>query len=105
MTQNTNSKKHSIFTALYNNRVVVTKGNTTPLNLPILVGIILLMFIPWLVVVGAVVALALGYRLSIEKNTAEFDGTFESMVKRTAEDVKNTVTGIGQDTETAEDHA
>ena len=103
MTQNTNCKKNTFFTALYRNRIIVSKGNTTPVNLPILVGIVLLLFIPWLTVTGVVVALALGFRLSIEKNAAEFDGSFEAMVKRTAEDVKNAVASIGQ--ETAEDHA
>ncbi|MCL2544550.1 MAG: DUF4342 domain-containing protein [Clostridia bacterium] len=97
MTQNTNSKKNSIFTALYTNRIVVSKGNTTHLNLPVLVGILLLPFIPRLVIAGAVVALALGCRLSIEKSPAAFDGTFDSMIKRTAEDVKNTVANIGQE--------
>ncbi|MCL1872473.1 MAG: DUF4342 domain-containing protein, partial [Promicromonosporaceae bacterium] len=67
----------------------------TPLNLPVLVGIILLLFVPWLVVAGAVVSLVLGYQLAIEKSPGEFDGTFDSMVKRTAEDVKNTVVNIG----------
>ena len=97
MTQNTNSKRKSVFTALYNNRIVVSKGTKTPLNLPVLVGVILLLFMPWLTVVGAVVALVLGCRLSIEKSPAEFDGTFDSMIKRTAEDVKNTVMNIGQE--------
>ena len=103
MTQNTNSKKKSIFTALYSNRIVVSKGNATYLNLPILAGILLLMFIPRLVVVAAVVALALRCRLSIEKSPEAFDGTFNSMIKRTAEDVKNTVVNIGQGP--VEDHA
>ena len=103
MTQNTNSKKIPIITALYTNRIIVSKGNATPLNLPVLVGIILLLFIPWLVVTGVVVALALGCRLSVEKSPTEFDGTFDSMIKRTAEDVKNTVVDIGQ--EPVEEHA
>ena len=54
-------------------------------------------------VAGAVVALALRCRLSIEKSPEAFDGTFNSMIKRTAEDVKNTVVNIGQ--EPVEDHA
>ena len=92
MTQS--SKKKSIFSALYQNRIIVSKENATNLDLPVLVGIILLIVIPWLVVAGSVVALAFGYSFSIKKNTAEFDGSFDSMVKGTVEDVKNAVASM-----------
>ena len=97
MNQNTTAPKKSIFTALYSNRIIVSKGNATHLNLPVLVGIILLLFGRWLTMAGAVVLLALGYRLSIEKSPAEFDGTLDSMIRRTTEDVKNAVVNIGQE--------
>jgi hypothetical protein len=95
MTQNTNSKRNSIFSALYRNRIIVSKGNAVPVNLPILIAILLLLFVPWLTVTGVVVALALGCRLAIEKSSTEFDGSFHAMVKNTAEDIKNTVANIG----------
>jgi len=97
MTQNTSTRKHSIFSALYRNRIVVSKEGSTTVDLPILIGIIALLFIPWLTVAGVVVALALGHRIGIEKNRAEFDGTFEAMVKNTAQDIKNAVTCNGQE--------
>jgi len=97
MTQNTNTKKKSIFTALYVNRIIVSKGNETCLDLPVFIGIILLLCAKWLLVAGLIVALALGCRLSMGKKNVELDGTFGSMLKHTAEDVKSTVSGIGQE--------
>ena len=71
MNQNTNnSDKNSIFSFLYRNRVVVSKENMTIANLSITFSLFSLLCTPWLVVIGAVVALVLGYRFSMEKNSA-----------------------------------
>ena len=91
MENNNNQKKTGIFSLLYRTRLLVTKGNSQIINLSILFSIISLLCAPWLVVIGAIVALVLGYRFSLEKNAAGFARDFERVVKDAAENVKNVV--------------
>ena len=93
MENNTSSSngKHGFFSLLYRTRVVIMKGDTTILNVSILFGIISLLCAPWLVVIGALVALLLGYRFSIDRDAAAFDRDFEHVVKDAASNVKNVV--------------
>ena len=60
----------------------------------ILFGIISLLCAPWLVVIGALVALLLGYRFSIDRNATAFDKDFENVVKDAANNVKNVVENV-----------
>ena len=66
---NRNENKTGLFSFLYRTRILITKDNVTIVNLSILFSLIALLVAPWLVVVGAIVALALGYRFSIDKKT------------------------------------
>lgn len=105
-TNNTNQKKTGIFSLLYRTRLLVTKGNSQIINLSVLFSIIALLCAPWLVIIGAIVALVLGYHFSIDRNAAEFDRDFENVVKDAADNVKHVVenvTGTHQD-ETGENH-
>ena len=91
---NNNQKKTGIFSLLYRTRLLVTKGNSQIINLSILFSVIALLCAPWLVIVGAIVALVLGYHFSIERDAAEFDRDFENVVKDAADNVKHAVENV-----------
>jgi len=89
MTQNTNTTyKNRISAFLFGNRIVVSKGTEVAVNMPILVGIIGLLFMHRLTFISLIVALVLGYRFSIQKKSADDTKTFETMVQSAAEKVK-----------------
>ena len=96
MENNTNqtNNKGGFFSMMYRTRIVITKGENTILNLSVLFSIISLLCAPWLVVVGAIVALALGYKFAIDRNAAAFDKDFEHVVKDAAENVKQVVENV-----------
>jgi len=97
MNQNTNPiklDKNSVFSFLYRNRVVVSKGDVTVVNLAIVFFILSVLCAPWLVAIGAIVALVLGYRFSYEKNSADFGGSFDDLVQNAAGKVKSAVEGF-----------
>lgn len=89
-----NNGKTGFFSLLYRTRLVITKGDTTILNLSVLFSVISLLCAPWLVVIGAIVALVLGYRFAIERNAAAFDKDFEHVVKDAANNVKSAVENV-----------
>ena len=94
MTQNTNQinlDKNSIFSFLYRNRVVVTKGNVTVMNLSIVFFIFSILCAPWLVVIGSILALVLGYRFSYQRKSADFGGSLDDLVQNAAGKVKSAV--------------
>ena len=92
----TNHRSHW-FSVLYRTRVKVCKGQTTILNLSLIFSILAIGSAPWLAVAGLVIALALGYRCSIEKNAPQFSGDFDEVVRNAAQNVKGVVDGIHQD--------
>ena len=89
-----NFDKNSIFSFLYRNRVVASKGGVTIVNLSIVFFILAVLCAPWLVLIGAIVAFALGYRFSFEKNSADFGGTIDDIVQNAAGKVKGVVEGF-----------
>ncbi len=89
------SKTGGFFTKLYRARIRIAKGNVTILNLSALFSIIALLCAPWLVMIGAVVALILGYKFSISRNDGNFSEDWNNMVHRAAGNVKNVVDSIG----------
>jgi len=91
---NQNNGKTGIFSFLYRTRVVITKEDATVINLSILFIIISLLFAPWVVILGAVAALALGYHFAIDRNAAGFNGDFSRVVKNAADSVKNVVENV-----------
>ncbi|MBQ2953999.1 MAG: DUF4342 domain-containing protein [Clostridia bacterium] len=52
---------------LTNTRIRVRKGEESILNLSLLFSLIALLCAPWLVIIGVVAALALGYRISVDE--------------------------------------
>ena len=86
-----NTQKNNWFSILYRTRVKVCKEETTIINLSLLFSLLALLSAPWLVVVGFVIALALGYRFSIEKNALGFCGNFDEVIRDAAQNVKDVV--------------
>lgn len=91
--ENQNKTNH-IFSFLYRTRIKVNKGETPILNLSLIFSILAVCSAPWLAVIGLVVALMMGYRFSIEKNAAAFNGSFQDVVKDAAANVKATVDSV-----------
>ena len=89
-----NTNKTGFFNLAYRTRLVIRKGEATIVNLSVLFSVISLLCAPWLVVIGVIVALALGYKFAIERNAAAFDKDFEHVVKDAAENVKHAVENV-----------
>ncbi|MCL1855494.1 MAG: DUF4342 domain-containing protein [Clostridia bacterium] len=81
----------SVFSFLYRTRVKVLKGSTTIMNLSLLFALVSLLFAPWLVIIGFVVALVLGYRFSITRNDPGFAESIQNVVQQAAGNVKSAV--------------
>ena len=86
----TNRKNHW-FSVLYRTRVKVCKEQTTIINLSLIFSVLAVSTAPWLAVAGLIIALALGYRFSIEKNAPQFSGDFDEVMRDAAQNVKNAV--------------
>ena len=86
--------KNSIFTFLYCNRVKVTKASTPIINLSLVFCILAVLTAPWLVVIGVVAALVLGYKFGYQRNAADFSGDFDAVVKNAAGNVRAVVDNV-----------
>lgn len=88
----------NIFTYLYRLRLKVTKGDVTVANLSALFILFTAIFAVWVLIVGLVAAVLLGYKVRVERNSRDFAGeNFDSMVKNASSNVKNTVFTIAKD--------
>ena len=87
------TRRNNWFSILYRTRVKVCKGETTIINLSFIFSLLAVSTAPWLAVAGLIIALALGYRFSIEKNAPQFSGNFDEVVRDAAQNVKNAVDG------------
>lgn len=81
------------FSMLYRTRVKVHKEDTLIINLSLVFMLLAVMSAPWLAVTGLIIALALGYRFSVERNAEGFSGSFEEVVHTAAENVKSVIEG------------
>lgn len=87
-------KTNSIFTKLYANRICVKRSNTPVINLSLLFCLIALLTAPWLVIGGAIAALALGYKFSYVSGAAEFSSSFDEVVQDAKTNVRNVVDAV-----------
>ncbi len=87
------NRRNNWFSFLYRTRVRVCKGETVILNLSLIFSLLAVSTAPWLAVAGLLIALALGYRFSIEKNAPQFSGDFDEVVRNAAQNVKDTFDG------------
>ena len=85
-------KNGSFFKAMYKTRVKVTRGEMPILNLSVLFSLVALITAPWLVILGLLIALLMGYRINIDRNGLGFEDSFEQVFengKRTVKRVFN----------------
>lgn len=81
-----------LFDKLYRLRFMVRHNSIVVVNLSSLFVFATVMFAPHLVIIGIVVALVLGYRISVDrKNPAFVNDTFDSMVRNAKHNVQNTM--------------
>ena len=84
-----------VFNFLYRLRLRVRKGETTVINLSSLFMLLVIITAPHICVIGLIVALVLGYRINIDRDSRAFSGdTFDSMVKNARDNVQSTVSGF-----------
>lgn len=83
-----------IFSFLYRYRIMVRKGDTTILNLSLLFSILTLLLAPWMVLIGFICSLALGYRFSVDKRSEQFGESFQDVCKNAVDNAKQTVGSI-----------
>lgn len=92
------SKAGHVFNSLYRMRVKITKGNVTILNLSVLFVLFTALTAFWVLVVGGIAALALGYRFSVDRNSRDFSqDNLETMVRSASSNIKNTAFHVARD--------
>lgn len=79
------------FSFLYRTRVMVHKEEIPIMNLSLAFALLAAISAPWLVIAGAAIALALGYRIHVERNAPGFSGDFQQVVRDAAGHVKAAV--------------
>lgn len=94
------SRNSGLFSFLYRTRVKVHKGSICIINLSILFCLLAVGSAPWLAAAGGIIALALGYRFSVERNAPEFSGDWNEVVRDAAENVKNAVDSLNGNDQT-----
>lgn len=90
----TREQDRGFFSVLYRTRFRASKNGQTVVNLSMLFSIIALLSAPWLVILGLLAALVMGYRFSIDKNGLGFEQSFDDVVKNAAINVKETVESV-----------
>ncbi|MEA4929544.1 MAG: DUF4342 domain-containing protein, partial [Candidatus Limiplasma sp.] len=85
----TQTRDNGFFSKMYRTRLRASKNGETVINLSILFSLIALLSAPWLVILGGIAALLMGYRFGIERNAPAFDKDFEHLVKDAADNVKH----------------
>ncbi|MBN1778224.1 MAG: DUF4342 domain-containing protein [Clostridiales bacterium] len=76
------------FRAMYATRIKIRRGDMPILNLSVLFSIIALITAPWLVISGLLVALIMGYRVSIDNSGKGFESSFEEVVENSKKNVQ-----------------
>lgn len=102
MSETTNTKSN-VFSFLYRNRVIVKKGETVIINLSLVFSIISVLVAPWLAVGGFIAALALGYRFSFLRNSPDFSGDLNAVVKGAANNVRSVVDSVTNSSDDEDD--
>ena len=92
-------KSNGFFATMYCNRIKVTKDGVTIVNLSLLFGIVALLTALWLVVVGVIAALALGYKFSFVRRAEGFNGNFNEVVEEAKGNVRNAVDNVTDHTQ------
>ena len=94
-----NQQNNSIFSRLYRTRLIVGKDATPIANVSLLYCIIAALTAPWLFIGSLIAAVALGYKVSCERNVTAFSGDLGAVVNDAKNNVRNAMdsfTGNGQ---------
>lgn len=91
---NTRNRDKGFFSVLYRTRFRASKNGVTVVNLSLLFSIIALLSAPWLVILGLIAALVMGYRFSIDPDGLGFEQNFDEVVRNAASNVKNAVGSV-----------
>ena len=78
----------TFFNSMYATRVKIKRGSTPILNLSVLFSIIALLTAPWLVIGGVIVALIMGYRVSVDSSGDGFESSFDEVVENSKQNVR-----------------
>lgn len=87
-------KTNNIFHTLYATRIIVRRNGESIINLSLLFCLIALLCASWLVIGGAIAALALGYEFSFVRNAPGFSKSFDEVVQDAKCNVKNAVDAV-----------
>ena len=82
------------FSTMYRTRFRASKNGHTVVNLSLLFSLIALLSAPWLVILGLIAALVMGYRFSIDRDGLGFEQNFDDVVRNAASNVKHAVDGF-----------
>jgi hypothetical protein len=90
--------RRGLFITLFRLRVKINKDNAPVINLSVLFMIFALLVAPWLVVISLVAALVMGYRINIERDSAEFGNeSLDDIVKNAGSNMRNAARTIARD--------
>ncbi len=84
------------FSFLYRTRVMVHKEEIPIVNLSLAFALLAAISAPWLVIAGLAIALALGYRVHVERNAPGFSGDLRRVARDAAEHVKAAVDHVAK---------
>lgn len=85
-------KGRGALNTLFRIRLRLYKGDTPVANLSVLFVLFSLLLAPWLVVLGAVAALVMGYRFGVNRNDPAFaNDSLDRMLRNARTNVKNSV--------------
>lgn len=89
-----NERANHIFNKLYANRIVIKRNGESIINLSLIFCLIALLTAPWLVIGGAIAALALGYKFHYARNVAAFTGSLNEVVADAKSNVRSVVDSV-----------
>lgn len=90
----------------YRARVKVHRQDTAILNISALFAVVSLLISPHLVILGAILSIILGYKITLDKHDHAFDGeNLERTVRHAAENAKNSVSDFARSFQSGEDKA
>ena len=88
-----------VFNKLYANRIVIRRNGESIINLSLIFCLIAILTAPWLVIGGAIAAMALGYKFSFVRNAAGFNSSFETVVQDAKNNVRSVVDAVSEHTD------
>ena len=92
-------KTNRIFNNLYANRILVKRNGAPIINLSLIFCLIALLTAPWLVIGGAIAAMALGYKFSYVRNAEDFNSNVDTVIQDAKNNVRNVVDAVTDQSE------